>query len=200
MDAAIERERAGSMSSGLPGAGSLAETLAERLAKLDQRRAGYEEMRADGDMSRERFREKVAALDEERVAAEAELERVRESAGRVGEMERAKRAALEMFGTGLMCGVGWFPPRIRRQVYGLLGLRVTVFADRTLRISGEFDADLMRLALGSPEVEAYVAGLRQIDERLAVASPERTQERVDRIERKLAALRGRFVEGAATYR
>ncbi len=96
----------------------------------------------------------MAALDEERDAAKAELARIRETAGRVGEMEKAKRAVLEMFGTGLMSSVAWFPPELRREIYGLLGLRVEVHADRTLEISGEFDADLMRLALGSPEVEA----------------------------------------------
>ncbi|CAA9441864.1 MAG: hypothetical protein AVDCRST_MAG80-1410 [uncultured Rubrobacteraceae bacterium] len=198
MDAAIERERAGS-SLGYPGGAQ--EALHARLAKLNQRREGYEEMRADGDMSRERFREKVATLDEERLAAEAELEQMRESAGRVGEMEKAKRAVLEMFGTGLMSGVEWFPPRIRRQVYGLLGLRVTVFADRTLEISGEFDADLMRLALGSPEVEAYVAGLREIDARLGDSEADLdTGDAINRIERELAALRSRFVSSAATYR
>ncbi|MBA3473219.1 MAG: hypothetical protein H0T57_08340 [Rubrobacter sp.] len=148
--------------------GSLAKTLADRIAKIDQRRGAYEEMRADGDISKEKFRERVTALDEEREAAEIELTRVRETAGRIGEMEQAKRVVLEMFGTGLMIGMEWFPSRIRRQVYGLLGLRVAVWADRTLEISGEFDADLMRFALGSPEVEAYVAELQAIDARLVL--------------------------------
>ena len=67
-------------------------------------------------------------------------------------------------------GVHWFPLRLRRQVYGLLGLRVEVFADRTLTIEGQFDADLMHL---TPEVEAWVEELRKIDERLG------TQERED---------------------
>lgn len=198
MEAAIEREREGS-SLGYPGIAE--EALYTRLAKLDQRREGYEEMRADGDISRECFREKVAALDEERVAAEAEIARIRESARRVGEMERAKRVVLEIFATGLMVGLEWFPPKLRREIYGLLGLRVEVHADRTLEISGEFDADLMRLALGSPEVEAYVAGLRKVEKRLDAAPPEGMQDRIDRIERELAALRTRrFVDGAATSR
>ena len=115
-------------------------------------------------------------------------------------MEKAKRAVLEMFGTGLMSGLAWFPARLRQEIYGLLGLRIEVHADRTLQISGEFDADLMRLALGSPEVEAYVAGLREVEERLDAAPPEGTQDRIDRIERELAALRRRFVDGAATSR
>jgi hypothetical protein len=98
-----------------------------------------------------------------------------------------------MFGTGLISGIAWFPPRLRREVYRLLGLRVTVFADRTFRAEGTFDADLMRLGLGSPEVEEYVAGLREVEERLFEAPPEGTQERVDRIERELAALRSRLL-------
>lgn len=194
MDAAIERERAGS-SPGHPGGAE--EALYGRLAKLDQRREGYEQMRADGDMSRERFREKVAALDEERDAAKAELARIRETAGRVEEMEKAKRAVLEMFGTGLMVGLEWFPPRLRREVYGLLGLRVEVDADRTLRISGEFDADLMRRALGSSEVRAYVAELQAIDARLEETNLD-TGDAIERIERELATLRQRFVGEAAT--
>ena len=45
---------------------------------------------------------------------------------------------------------------LKRQVYCLLGLRVTLGADGALE--GTFDADLMRLI---PEVEAWVAGLRE---------------------------------------
>lgn len=95
----------------------------------------------------------------------------------------------------------WFPSRIRCQVYGLLGLRVAVWADRTLEISGEFDADLMRLALGSPEVEAYVAELQAIDARLGETNLD-TGDAIDRIERELASLRDSttFVSGEATYR
>ena len=58
----------------------------------------------------------------------------------------------------------------------------------------------MGLALGSPEVEAYVADLREVEQRLAEAPPEATQDRIDRFERELAALRRRFVDGAATSR
>ena len=74
-----------------------------------------------------------------------------------------------------------------------------VFADRTIWVEGEFDANLMRL---TPEVERWVEGLREIDERLgtrAEADPPRdTQEGIDRIERELAALRRRVCEECAT--
>jgi hypothetical protein len=147
----------------------------------------------DEDLAR-----RLPNLDEERRTAEEELTRSKEAGSRIAEMERAKRAVLEMFGSGLMGGVYWFPLRLRRQVYGILGLRVGIFPDRTLRIEGEFDANLMRL---TPEVEECVAGMREIDERLQRTGREdgvTTQEMVDRIERELAALIDGLCASAAT--
>lgn len=102
-------------------------------------------------------------------------------------------------GTGLMGGVYWFPPRLRRQVYSLHGLRVTLHPNGTLDIEGTFDADLMRL---TPEVERWVEGLRDLDarleERVYTDPPEDVEEGIDRIERELAALRRRVCEENAT--
>src|SRR5918994_5696571 len=93
----------------------------------------------------------------------------------------------------------WFPPRLRRGVYRLLGLRVEVFADLTVRVEGEFGANLIRL---TPEVERWVEGLREIDARLEERAhadpPKDIQEGIDRIERELAALRRRVCEESAT--
>jgi hypothetical protein len=88
-----------------------------------------------------------------------------------------------MFGSLRMGGIYWFPPRLRREVYRLLGLRVEVFADQTIRVEGEFDANLMRL---TPEVERWVEGLREMDARLEECAhgdpPRDVQEGIDRIE------------------
>lgn len=66
---------------------------------------------------------------------------------------------------------------------------------------GEFDADLMRLALGSPEVEAYVAELNALDEKLGETNLDSSAgDAIERIEREIASLRVRFVGGTATYR
>ncbi len=158
--------------------------------ECDRRRAKNQEMfRADA-MTLDELRAANAALDEERRAAEEGLRAAARAGERVAEMEEAKRAALEMFGTGLMGGIVWFPPSLRRGVYALLGLKVTVFADRTFRVEGTFDADLMRL---TPEVREYVAALREVEERLGEAPAEGTQERIDRIEQELAALRRSLV-------
>ncbi len=207
-DAAIERERAA-----MRGPADAGRTWAEKIAECDRRRAKNQEMfRADA-MTLDELKAANAALDEERRAAEEGLQATARAGERVAEMEEAKRATLEMFGTGLMGGIEWFPPSLRRGVYALLGLRVTVFADRTFTVEGTFDADLMRL---TPEVREYVAELREIEERLLaeerenpatgynveVPDPEGNPtalrvsahgERVERLERELAALRSRLV-------
>ncbi len=190
-DAAIERERAA-----MRGPADAGKTWAEKIAECDRRRAKNQEMfRADA-MSLAELKAANAALDEERRAAEEALRDATQVEERMAEMEEAKRAALEMFGTGLMGGIQWFPPSLRRGVYALLGLKVKVFADRTLTVEGTFDADLMRL---TPEVQEYVAALREVEERIGEAPPEGTQERIDRIEWELAALRSRLLcRGAPT--
>jgi hypothetical protein len=74
------------------------------------------------------------------------------------------------------------PLRLRCQVYGLIGLGVTLDAENTLTLEGRFDADIMRL---TPEIEAWAADLSEIDERTRGAP-------LDAIEAELAALRSRM--------
>lgn len=193
MDAAIEREVA---ALGSPAGTEAA--WAERLAEVARRRERLLDLAERGLVTEGDLAERLPRLDGEWRTAEEALTRSKEAGSRIAEMERAKRAVLEMFGSGLMGGVYWFPPRLRRQVYGLLGLRVEIFPDRTLRIEGEFDANLMRL---TPEVEEYVAGMREIDERLqrtGRGDGVTTQEMVDRIELELAALKDGLCASAAT--
>ena len=56
---------------------------AEELAKVERRRDAYVEMRADGDITREEFREKAAGLDKRKAPAERELEALEDGAKRV---------------------------------------------------------------------------------------------------------------------
>ena len=194
MDEAIaaERRKAG-------GDAAWAETLANRLAECDAERGRLVTLYARGGLTDSEYDLHAAEIAERRSAAEQGLAEARGAASRLSEMQKARRVVLETFGTGLMGGIYWFPPRLRREVYRLLGLRVEVFADRTVRIEGEFDANLMRL---TPEVERWVEGLREMDARLEERAhtdpPRDVQEGIDRIERELAALRRRVCEENAT--
>jgi hypothetical protein len=194
MDEAIatEQRKAG-------GGTAWAETLSNRLAECDVEKGRLVKLYARGGLTDAEYDLHATEIAERRSAAELGLAEARGSASRLSEIKKARRAVLETFGTGLMGGIYWFPPRLRREVYRLLGLRVQVSADRTIRIEGEFDANLMRL---TPEVERWVDGLREIDQRLKDQAREKPPadvwEGVDRIERELAALRHSICAEAAT--
>ena len=132
---------------------------------------------------------RAAEIDARRNAADGEIPRLSGASSRVEEMEAARRAVLEMWGTDLSLGVYWMPPRLKRRVYGLIGLGVTLDAENTLTLEGRFDADLMRL---TPEIEAWVAGLREVDERLHDEGASDKEEALDALEAELAALRSRM--------
>ena len=175
-----------------------ARALTKALTDYEAERAGYVRQAARDRITDAELDGFLAEVDARKNAAVEELAKIREAEATAQEAEVTKRAILDMYGTGLQNGVYWFPPVLRRAVYAALGLRVEVFGDRTVRAEGIFDANLMRLI---PEVEAYAEGLREIDEGIADAPPEDTRERIDRIERELAALRDRFLcEGAPTPR
>lgn len=183
----------------LGGEAAWTETLANRLAECDAEKGRLVKLYRRGGLTDAEYDHHAAEIAKRRRAAEQSLAEARGSASRVSEMQKARRAVLETFGTGLMGGIYWFPPHLRRGVYRLLGLRVEVFANQTVRVEGEFDANLMRL---TPEVERWVEGLREIDARLEERAyadpPKNVQEGIDRIERELAVLRRRVCEENTT--
>lgn len=110
------------------------ESLARKIAECERQRVKNQQMfRADA-MTVEELKADNARLDTERSAAEESLAEAPHTEDRVAEMKKTQRAVLELFGSGLKGGVYWFPPRLRRTVCKLLGMRVEVFADRTVRI------------------------------------------------------------------
>jgi site-specific DNA recombinase len=195
LDAAMDRERAALGLASSSDAAKVAKAFAEELERCDRENDALVRLYTTGRLrgGDAAYDRRAAEIDARRASAAEGLAASRESGSRLEEMLRAKRALLEMFGTGLMVGLYWFPKRLRRQIYGLMGLRVLVHPDGGFEIEGAFDADLMRL---SPEVEEYAAGLREIEGRLdeadALGLDATHAERVDRIERELAALRRRM--------
>lgn len=192
LDEAIAVER-GRISPG--GDAAWADSLAAKVSEADTERERLVGLYARGGLTDAEFDRHAAAIAERKKAAKQGLAEVRDAASRISEMERAKRAVLEMFGTGLMIGIRLFPPRIRRAVYGLLGLHVEVRPDRTLTIEGRFDARVLHL---SPEVEQWVEGMREIDRRISENPSATDAEAIDRIEAELAALQRRFRDAEAT--
>jgi hypothetical protein len=68
-----------------------------------------------------------AELKDREASTRAELERARGEAARAGALKENRRAVLEAFGAGLQLGLFYFPPVLRRQVYGALGPPMVAF-------------------------------------------------------------------------
>jgi hypothetical protein len=107
---------------------------------------------------------------------------------------RAKRALVGAFGTGLKLGLTWMPPQLRREIYGALGLRVSVRPDGDMYAEARVDAAVVRF---SCEVERYAEALMDAERRIEAAGPEGKAAGLDRAERELARVRRELSSGGA---
>jgi hypothetical protein len=146
----------------------------------------------DGLIGKDDLARRLAATAAERRSVEGELARAREAAGRVDEAERAKRALVGAFGTGLKLGLTWMPPQLRREIYGALGLLVSVRPD------GDMYAEArVAVVRFSCEVERYAEALMDAERRIEAAGPEGKATGLDRAERELARVRRELSSGGA---
>ena len=98
----------------------------EELAKLERMRDGYHDQTAEGLMSTQKLREKIAVLEERRVAAERELQILE---GRKEELERLERdrdAVLEHYAALAPEVLETLEPEERFRLYKILRLKVLV--------------------------------------------------------------------------
>ena len=100
--------------------------------------------------------------------------------------EDNRRAILEAYGTGLQLGLHYFPPHLRRQVYGALGITAYVSPDGAIEIEGYFDADVIRLTC---ELEEYALALREAEGRINGYVARSTEDGWENLERELHRVR-----------
>jgi hypothetical protein len=101
----IERERAGSR--GDPKR-EIAMWL-DKAAEADRKRAGFQDMAAEGLITLEKLRAKLVGLEETRVAVEAEIEHLRGRMSRVEDLERPVSATRHVRGTDTRTATGTRP-------------------------------------------------------------------------------------------
>ncbi len=128
----IEQERAGSR--GDPER-EIAVWL-EKLAEADRKRSGFQDMAAEGLITLEELRAKLAGLEETRVAAEAEIGHLRGRLRRVGELESDRDALLDGYAGLVPEQLEDLGPEERRRIYAMLRLRVVVDLDGNMEIAG----------------------------------------------------------------
>jgi hypothetical protein len=121
-----------------------------RLAEVNRKRGGYLDLAAEGIMSRDELRAKLAALDISRAAAERELAAVRDQAARLDEFEREAETVLEAYTQVTPEALDALAPEQRQQFYRVLGLRVTAHQDAPPEIDGTFVVDGALKAVEQP--------------------------------------------------
>jgi hypothetical protein len=110
----------------------------QKLAEVDLRRASFQDMAAEGLITFDELRTKLAALEETRQLAQRELDVLQDQRERLWDLERDKKALLEHYAAMVPKGLDALSPDERHRVYKMLGLRVTVQPSGVLEVGGTF--------------------------------------------------------------
>ena len=132
----IERERAG-------GRGDPEREISfwlEKAAEAERKRSGFQDMAAEGLITLDELRAKLAGLEETRRAAEVEIEGLRGRLKRVERLEQDRDALLDGYANLIPEALQELGPEKRRLVYAMLRLRIAVEIGGDMEISGVIGA------------------------------------------------------------
>jgi hypothetical protein len=108
--------------------------LFEKLSKLDQKLSGYQDQQAEGLITMEELRAKLAGIEEEREATRSELAVMDNATERLNELLFFRDTCLENLRSGLFQYP--YSPESRHDHYKKLGLRVEVDGSGNVTLSG----------------------------------------------------------------
>ncbi|MBA3473680.1 MAG: recombinase family protein [Rubrobacter sp.] len=139
LDRAVELERGGA---GRGDPGREAKVWAEKIAEADAKRARFQHAYAEGVMGLEDLRERLAELEEEKATADRELAALRDREARVRDLERDRDAVLDGLVGDASDALDCMTPEQRHHFYKILRLKVRLFADDSMEITGVFPEPL----------------------------------------------------------
>jgi site-specific DNA recombinase len=125
----------------------------EKLSEIDQERRGFLRLAAKGHIADDELAEELAALDETRATAERELETLQGRRKVIEKLERDRDALLEYYAGMMPEALGKLTGEERRQVYGMLRLRVKVSSDGSMEATGILRDNLHILYEDDPDIE-----------------------------------------------
>ncbi len=108
----------------------------DKLAEADRKRGAFQDMAAEGLVTFEELRTKLAELEPAREVVETKLKALRSRQGRVEEMERDRDALLRSYAEMVPEALESLTPEERHRVYRMLALRVSAHEDEALAVSG----------------------------------------------------------------
>jgi hypothetical protein len=114
----------------------------DKLDEVDRKRSGFQEMAAEGLITFDELRAKLATLDATRVTTERELEPIKGRREYLEKLERDKEALLETYVALTPEALESLTPEERQKLYKMLKLKAVVNLDGSLEVGGMFVADL----------------------------------------------------------
>jgi hypothetical protein len=113
----------------------------KKIAEADRKRSGFQDMAAEGLITFDELRAKLADLEETREFARNELEALEESQARLRDLERNADTLLDRYVGMVPEALDILAPEERHRVYKMLRLAVTVQPEGILEVSGAFGSE-----------------------------------------------------------
>ena len=154
-----------------------AKAWAEKLAEVSTKRAKFQDMAAEGLITFDELREKLAQLDESRKVAEQELNSLEYRKERISQLEQDKASLLRDFTSLMPDAVATLTGEVRHRIYNLLRLKVIVGVEGDIEVRGAIGTHFcitgdqpwsIRIATG-----IYLGGSNTV----GLSSPSTTSER-----------------------
>jgi hypothetical protein len=154
----IEEER--SVSRGNPD--REVKAWAKTLAEVDSKRSAYQDQQAEGLITLDELREKLAILESTRAVARRELDALKERRERVETLERDADALLEHYAVMVPEALEDLTSEERHDIYKMLRLKVIVSADKPTEETGAFGGPVKANAHSSAKTEGTWRSARMV--------------------------------------
>ena len=120
-----------------------------KLSEVDRKRSGFQDMAAEGLITFDELRAKLASLEEIRETVERELEALGARREHLERLECDMETLLETYAQMTPEALETLTPEERQQLYKMLGLTVLVCSDGTIEITGAFSGQGVSDSLSS---------------------------------------------------
>ncbi len=134
LEGLIEEERRGAR--GNPN--REAEVWAKKLSEAERKRSAYQDQQAEGLITLDELRSKLAALEEARETARRELAALAERRERVEQLEQEANGLLAHYAGIVPKALDALTPEERHRVYRMMRLNVVMSADGLATVTGAF--------------------------------------------------------------
>jgi hypothetical protein len=122
----------------------------DKLSEVDRKRSGFQDMVAEGLITFDELRAKLAALDATRAMAERELDAIKVRRDYLESLERDKEVLLDTYASLTPEALESLSPEERQRLYKMLRLRAVVNLDGSIAVGGEFTDNLEVCTIEAP--------------------------------------------------